>query len=528
MHLRVAEAIETTDPDAAEVGSAALAHHFYQAGSLADADKTLRYLTDAGRQALAAAAFEEAVERFTEALSFERIDEPGRAALLSDRAWALRSLAQIEDAVGDWQTALGIHERAGDAGAVAQTAWDLCGTLGWQERWSEVSSIAERAERAVPDETTPERARSLTLLAGSRALVAGSYDLADELGQKAQTIAQQLDDQRLLAEVLESRVTVDRAFDQTRKVVEMAGDAVGAARAAGNVWVLANTLSQLSFSLMSAGTPVEALRAADEAARLGTPVGYGGVVGNADIVRWWGAAMLSGDLDAMERLARSATATFRSIGAWVWVTLILESKTCFWKGDWSEANRLRDESIATFPKAASHLHTAFADGTFLLQAHQGDGTWLDRSPSRREELVRPGRALSEGDAHFLREAVEALALLDEREEAYKLYEPLRTILGKGSIAGWSLTEMSAGIASAGGHRWETAQNHFETALRQARDIPFKLAQPEVRRWYAWMLLDRDAPGDREKARGLVDEAIELYRTIGMRKHVELAEKMLNP
>ena len=42
-----------------------------------------------------------------------------------------------------------------------------------------------------------------------------------------------------------------------------------------------------------------------------------------------------------------------------------------------------------------------------------------------------------------------------------------------------------------------------------------------------MLLDRDGPGDREKARTLLGEAIELYRTIGMPKHVEIAEKMLH-
>jgi len=69
--------------------------------------------------------------------------------------------------------------------------------------------------------------------------------------------------------------------------------------------------------------------------------------------------------------------------------------------------------------------------------------------------------------------------------------------------------------------------HFDTALGQAHDFPDQIAQPETRRWYAWMPLDRDGPGDREKARTLLGEAIELYRTIGMPKHVEIAEKMLH-
>jgi hypothetical protein len=41
-----------------------------------------------------------------------------------------------------------------------------------------------------------------------------------------------------------------------------------------------------------------------------------------------------------------------------------------------------------------------------------------------------------------------------------------------------------------------------------------------------MLIDRDGPGDREKARGLLTEAIEGYRRIGMPKHLEMAEALL--
>jgi hypothetical protein len=42
-------------------------------------------------------------------------------------------------------------------------------------------------------------------------------------------------------------------------------------------------------------------------------------------------------------------------------------------------------------------------------------------------------------------------------------------------------------------------------------------------WYARMLIHRDAPGDRHKARQLLTEAITMYRQIGMPKHVQMAE-----
>ena len=70
---------------------------------------------------------------------------------------------------------------------------------------------------------------------------------------------------------------------------------------------------------------------------------------------------------------------------------------------------------------------------------------------------------------------------------------------KGVIISWQLRlwQMVAGIAAACGSQWNTAQEHFETALRQAHELPHKVAQPEVRRWYAQMLLDPRRSGPTE-------------------------------
>ena len=58
----------------------------------------------------------------------------------------------------------------------------------------------------------------------------------------------------------------------------------------------------------------------------------------------------------------------------------------------------------------------------------------------------------------------------------------------------------AGIAAACGQQWRAAEEHYREALRQAHDLSHKIEQPEVRRWYARMLLDRDGPGDPRQAR----------------------------
>ena len=92
--------------------------------------------------------------------------------------------------------------------------------------------------------------------------------------------------------------------------------------------------------------------------------------------------------------------------------------------------------------------------------------------------------------------------------------------------GIGLLQTVAGVAAACGGQWERAEEHYQTALRQAHDLPYVMEQPEVRRWYARMLIDRNAPGDRDKAGELLTEAIAMYRRIGMPKHVEMAEALM--
>ncbi len=41
-----------------------------------------------------------------------------------------------------------------------------------------------------------------------------------------------------------------------------------------------------------------------------------------------------------------------------------------------------------------------------------------------------------------------------------------------------------------------------------------------------MLIDRNASGDRDKARTLLGEAIDMYQQIGMPRHLEMANELL--
>jgi tetratricopeptide (TPR) repeat protein len=152
-----------------------------------------------------------------------------------------------------------------------------------------------------------------------------------------------------------------------------------------------------------------------------------------------------------------------------------------------------------------------------------------RSMAKRGPLPLPGRPAPFGSSTMLFAAVEGLAVLGERTEAAKLYPLVLERMKTGNLfrpADSRLLDTLAGISAGCGGNWDKAEEHFQTALRRAEEMPHIIEQPEARRFYARMLLDRNAPGDREKARQLLNEAIEMYRRIGMPKHIEMSEAML--
>ena len=526
LHLRVADALEAAD-GAAETQAAALAHHLYQAGELADGDRTLRYLTLAGRQALAAAAFEETVEHFTRALSFDQLgkDTGARAALLFERGLALGSLAQTYDAIADWEAALTIQERSDDAVAVARTAWDLCWTFFWQDRGTDALAVAERAVRVVPASRSLERTRVLALRAGSLGW-SGDYPAFERSMSEARQLAAELGDPLLLGQVMGLAEMMHWIFLRVSATAQAGREAVKALRRADDVRELPNTLAILGFGLACGGHPEEAHRIADEADRLATRVGYDGAAGNARTLAGLTTGMLTGNLQEMERVARGAIEAFGRAGPWSFVGLVALSMSRFYAGDWDEADRYSLE--AYHPDSPESFGTWKQGWRFTLRAHRGDGTWIDDYRRQSETLFRHGRCPFQGDLLLAFTSLPALAVADEREEAYRLYPIVLGTIRDGCVVdtGGQMTEMAAAIAAACGAEWDRAARHFETALRQAQEVPNRIAQPEIRRWFAWMLLDRDAPGDREKPRTLLNEAIELYRAIGMPKHVEMAERML--
>ena len=75
-------------------------------------------------------------------------------------------------------------------------------------------------------------------------------------------------------------------------------------------------------------------------------------------------------------------------------------------------------------------------------------------------------------------------------------------------------------------RWFAAEQHHLTAIHQTDTAPYRVSQPTAREWYATLLLDRNAPGDAAKARGLFSEALAMYESMGMPFHASRTGRRL--
>ena len=93
-------------------------------------------------------------------------------------------------------------------------------------------------------------------------------------------------------------------------------------------------------------------------------------------------------------------------------------------------------------------------------------------------------------------------------------------------ADYRLIATLQGMSAACGRDWDRAEAHFEDALWLARGLPMRLEEPEACRFYGQMLVARDRPGDRDRARDLLGRAAAGYGALEMPRHEEMVRAVL--
>ena len=120
------------------------------------------------------------------------------------------------------------------------------------------------------------------------------------------------------------------------------------------------------------------------------------------------------------------------------------------------------------------------------------------------------------------EAVSRIGARDRAETLYDLITPYanhNVVVGGGWAVEGSASAFLAKLATVL-ERYDDAERQFETAIRMNRALEAVPHLADAQVAYAEMLSARDAPGDRERALGLLTEGLDVAQDIGMRSVVE--------
>lgn len=234
-----------------------------------------------------------------------------------------------------------------------------------------------------------------------------------------------------------------------------------------------------------------------------------------------------GDLAAAEKEMREAWEFGKAHGvAWSFVSWLMLAEYAYNRGDMAAAERYCSDPSGTEPK--TYMAGSVDSTRFSLFARSGDDRAAEAWANRSWKLPIAGQVNSLGSWSALGNSVIGLASLGRKEEAASLWPLTKELLLTGAwlIRSALLCRTVAGIAAASAGDWAASEEHHRTAIYQADTAPYKNLQPVAREWYAAMLLDRNSPGDADKGRAPLQDAITKYESLGMTYPAKLASKKL--
>ncbi|MBB3085319.1 helix-turn-helix transcriptional regulator [Geodermatophilus sabuli] len=198
-HLRVAAVLEASGV-ASDRRTQRLAHHYAQGAALGAADRAVRYLTEAAQAASRSLAHEDAARWFEQAAALAEDPPHGHRLLLSAASAHLLG--------GDFARARALYAEVANAGGVRDRLEAAIGfeAASWRPGLpgQRAVELLTEALRGVPhDPADPLYVRGLAGLGRALAFL-GATDQAGELGRRSVELARALEDDVLLAAVLEA------------------------------------------------------------------------------------------------------------------------------------------------------------------------------------------------------------------------------------------------------------------------------------------------------------------------------------
>ena len=527
----VADAIELVYPRFVNERSGEIADHLLKAGSFADGRKLVNYLILAGKNALEAAAYEEARSSFRSALSRQGALEPReKAELLASLAMTELSLEQWDAAISNLREALDVYTSLGDRERIGSSFTELADAFIWVGRSREASETARRGLEYLKDDVSANRVHLLAALGEASAASAGREAACAAL-KEALGIATKLGDRLLEARVLGARSIVNWHFFRLRESTEDGLLSEQMLGAESPPWQHALQLRVLHQVLLTQGRLKEAVKIAEVLEPLAIRIGQAYSIALCLSTRTWLEFVKEPDLAKLEAGFEEVAKSDAKVRFPFWNALseVQLSALDFVRGDWAGALS-RAHAAARIDPQMTSIEGLGEGALFRQMAYSGDRDGaLSLLEKHRALLPVSGRENIRGSWWMLGLVVEGLLMLGEQAQAGQFYPLVCELIDLGAVVTWPIPRYAqtiAGLAAGGAHQWEAAERHFKIAERQAEYFPDLLEQAEIHRFNAMVLLDRAASGDREQARTLLDKALELYKRIGMPRHIEMTQALL--
>ena len=525
LHTRIAAGIERVYSANLEAQASALAHHLYQAGAMADPEKTWTFLMLAARQARAGSAHEEALGHLDRALSLWEGEESLRVAeILLQRASTLRSLAQRDEAKTSYQKSIDLFEAGGAVAKVAEASISLSWLQAWELESDAANRTMERAHKLVAGQD-PQLQSSVLSMRAAIMSAGGDVVNADRMFDEVRVLRQTMKTPARGPAALLEAIHYYHSC-QLEKVVAAAGRVAGMCLAAGDTWNAAAVEFYGLWSRIYCGRPWEAAAELSGAIAQAEKIGHYGASWALKIC----ASLLSaarGDLAA----AQTETADAWEFGethevGWNFATAIQRGHISLWNGDLAEAVGWYSHGLKVEGK--SYLSGLSEACLFAAFAECGDERAGKAWTARRWKLPISGQLNSLGAWTALERTVIGLARLGLKDDVSALRQLTEELVLTGA---WTYSLLSpfrtvAGIAAACADDWAAAEQHHLAAIHQTDTAPFRHLQPVAREWYAHMLLNRHAAGDAAKARDLLCEVVSLHESMGMPSRARHAVEIL--
>ena len=530
LHGTIGHALEKTYSKKIDEHFGQLAYNFLESG---DRNKALDYFRQAGEKSLKTYAYNEAFSYFDHALRLLE-DRDGcveEMALTTERLGDIKAwTGQLDNGIEHWDRALTLWKQLGDRKSVsrlhvkmAHAFWDVAGDK------KKAAEHHQMALEILEKELESTELANLYEDIGHRLWRSGEFGALSYL-KKAIHLAEKLGNARVLAESYNDLAVLSCDSGELEKTLRYGEHGLKIALESDSLEAALSLYSNLWSWYWWTGDPRKAFETVQKGLELAKRVG------NSNLLAWlecdlafnyWSMGEVKKALSLNEDILASAKRTRNA--SFVPFALNGIGRCYLWLGEWSRSRQCLTEAVNVAKEAREYGASADANlrlGELFMEMedYEGAENYLKESNSIREEAKDTTSQLVNTFPALSRLYLKKGQIEKGKELIEKTFEFAVNSKNSFLIAN---AEMLEGMLFREQKNWEQSIQHFAKSLQAYRDL-------DARKWYvpyfanvlfeyASMFLVRNEEDDKEKARDLLNQALEIFQKMGAKKGIEKVE-----